>query len=95
VQNTWLATSTATSLPKAVVGSADLAANRAVGTVRLGPPHSGSTIAAMNGITHVLIEDWGWAVYTVPKTLALFLTTAVAFRFLQRRAIAQFPRLTG
>ena len=44
----------------------------------------------MNGITHVLVEDWKSAVYTVPKTLALFLTTALAFRFLQRRAIAQF-----
>ena len=47
----------------------------------------------MNGITHVLIEDWKSTVYTVPKTLALFLTTALAFRFLQRRAIAQFTTL--
>lgn len=47
----------------------------------------------MNGIKHVLIEDWESAVYTVPKTLALFLTTALAFRFLQRRAIAQFTPL--
>ncbi len=44
----------------------------------------------MNGITHVLIEDWRSAVYVAIKTLALFMTAALAFRFLQRRAIAQF-----
>ena len=57
---------------------------------RLDPPHSDSTIVAMSGMTHVLIDGWESVVYTVPKTLALFVTTALAFRFLQRRAIAQF-----
>jgi len=44
----------------------------------------------MNGIMHVLIQDWRSAIYVVIKTLALFTTAALAFRFLQRRAIAQF-----
>jgi uncharacterized membrane protein YcaP (DUF421 family) len=34
---------------------------------------------------HTLVEDWQSTVYTVLKTLALFVTTALAFRFLQRR----------
>ena len=34
--------------------------------------------------------NWQSAVYVALKTLALFLTAALAFRFLQRRAIAQF-----
>ncbi len=50
--------------------------------------------AMTNGTTHVLIEGWESAVYIVPKTLALFLTTAAAFRFLQRRrATAQLTTL--
>jgi len=65
-------------------------APQALLTHRLDSPHSGSTIAAMTGITHVLIADWKSAIYTAAKTLALFLTTAAAFRLLQRRALAQF-----
>ena len=47
----------------------------------------------MTGITHVLIDGWDSSANIVAKTLALFLTTAAAFRFLQRRAVAQFTSL--
>lgn len=44
----------------------------------------------MNGIVRTLVDDWQSAGFVVLKTLALFLTAAVAFRFIQRRAIAAF-----
>jgi uncharacterized membrane protein YcaP (DUF421 family) len=44
----------------------------------------------MDRIAHTLVDNWQLAVYVALKTLALFMTAALAFRFLQRRAIAQF-----
>ena len=44
----------------------------------------------MNGLGHALIGDWHQAVWAGVKALALFVTAAAAFRFTQRRAIAEF-----
>ena len=39
---------------------------------------------------HELFDGWQTPLFTVAKSLALFLTAAVAFRFAQRRTIAEF-----
>ena len=39
---------------------------------------------------HELFAGWQTPLFTVAKSLALFLTAAVAFRFAQRRTIAEF-----
>mgnify|MGYP001547341182 CR=1 FL=1 len=44
----------------------------------------------MSGLTHALLGDWHQAVWAAVKALALFITAAAAFRFTQRRAIAEF-----
>lgn len=44
----------------------------------------------MNGLWHALLGGWPQPVYAVVKALALFLTAAAAFRFGQRRTLAEF-----
>lgn len=44
----------------------------------------------MGALTHALLGDWHDAVWAAVKALCMFLTAAAAFRFTQRRAIAEF-----
>lgn len=44
----------------------------------------------MSGVSHALVGDWHQAVWAAVKALSLFVTAAAAFRFTQRRAIAEF-----
>ncbi|ORB52874.1 DUF421 domain-containing protein [Mycolicibacterium rhodesiae] len=44
----------------------------------------------MNGWEHALMGDWHQAPWAAVKALTLFVTAAAAFRFTQRRAIAEF-----
>jgi uncharacterized membrane protein YcaP (DUF421 family) len=44
----------------------------------------------MNGLWHALLGGWPQPVYAVVKAVALFLTAAAAFRFGQRRTLAEF-----
>jgi uncharacterized membrane protein YcaP (DUF421 family) len=43
----------------------------------------------MNGFEHTLIADWRSIGFVALKTAALFLTAAVAFRFVQRRTLSE------
>ena len=44
----------------------------------------------MSGVEHALVGDWHLAALAALKALALFLTAAIAFRFTQRRTLAEF-----
>ncbi len=44
----------------------------------------------MSGIEHALIGDWHLAAFAALKALALFVTAGTAFRFTQRRTLADF-----
>jgi uncharacterized membrane protein YcaP (DUF421 family) len=44
----------------------------------------------MSGFQHALEGNWHLAGFAALKALALFLTTAAAFRFTQRRTLAEF-----
>ncbi len=44
----------------------------------------------MHGLWHALLGGWPQPAYAVVKALALFVTAAAAFRFGQRRTLAEF-----
>jgi uncharacterized membrane protein YcaP (DUF421 family) len=44
----------------------------------------------MNAVWHAMVSGWQQPVIAAIKAFALFLTAAVAFRFAQRRTIAEF-----
>jgi uncharacterized membrane protein YcaP (DUF421 family) len=44
----------------------------------------------VNDLAHVLVGNWHQALWAAVKALTLFVTAAAAFRFSQRRAIAEF-----
>ena len=46
--------------------------------------------AELDGFLNVLVDDWKPAAYSAVKVIALYLTAALAFRFTQRRTLAQF-----
>ena len=62
-----------------------VAANGAVDTVHLAWARRIRVAQSQSMIAHTLVDNWQSAVYVAVKTLALFLTAALAFRFLQRR----------
>lgn len=44
----------------------------------------------MSGMAQALVGDWHQALWAAVKALSLFITAAAAFRFAQRRVIAEF-----